>query len=171
VTVIVDNATARENVRRMAQSKGFSVTVQEQTDGIYLRVSRTGEPLVEAALSAGEVAPAAGPTVLLIASSTFGRGPEELGEILIRGLLHTLNEVEPLPDTLIFINSGVHLVTEGSPVVEDLQMLVEKGSEILACGTCLGYFDLKERIAVGTVSNMYDIAEALLKAGKIIAVQ
>jgi intracellular sulfur oxidation DsrE/DsrF family protein len=49
-------------------------------------------------------------------------------------------------------------------------MLAQQGVEILACGTCLGYFDLKEKVAVGTVSNMYDIAAALLGAGKVIAV-
>jgi selenium metabolism protein YedF len=170
VTVIVDNATARENVQRMAESRGYDVSVQEQSDGIYLYVSPSGQPLLEAAPAVEATLPVTGPTVLLIASSTFGRGPEELGNILMRGLLHTLNEVEPRPDKLIFVNTGVQLVVAGSPVLEDLQMLAQQGVEILACGTCLGYFDLKEKVAIGTVSNMYDIAAALLGAGKVIAV-
>jgi len=171
VTVIVDNQTASENVQRMIQSKGCAVTVQKKEDGIYLYASRSGAPQIEAsAVKAMADGPATGPTVLLIASDTFGRGPQELGHILIRGLLHTLNEVEPRPDSLIFVNSGVKLVVEGSPVIEDLQTLDQAGIKILACGTCLGYFELKDQVRIGTVSNMYDIAEALMGAGKVVAV-
>jgi selenium metabolism protein YedF len=81
----------------------------------------------------------------------------------------TLGEVEPLPQTIIFFNSGVKLVVEGSPVVEDLQALKAQGIEILACGTCLGHYGLKERVAVGEVSNMYTIAETMLGAGKVVS--
>jgi selenium metabolism protein YedF len=99
----------------------------------------------------------------------MGRGEHhELGHVLIRGFFHTLGEVEPLPDAIIFFNSGVKLVVEGSPVVDDLQALVAEGVEILACGTCLSYYDLKESIAVGTVSNMYTIAETMLAAGRLV---
>ena len=77
--------------------------------------------------------------------------------------------VEPLPETIILFNSGVRLVVEGSPVLEDLQDLCGRGVEILACGTCLGYYELKERIAVGEVSNMYTIAEVILGVGKVVS--
>jgi selenium metabolism protein YedF len=107
--------------------------------------------------------------VLTVPSQVMGRGDtEELGQILVRSFFHTLGEVEPLPDTIIFFNSGVKLVAEGSPVLEDLQALSERGIHILACGTCLGYFGLKEKIAVGEVSNMYTIAETLLGAERVV---
>ena len=99
----------------------------------------------------------------------MGRGEPELGQILVRGFFHTLGEIEPLPGTIIFFNGGVRLVVEGSPVLEDLLSLRDKGIEILACGTCLDYFGLKERIAVGEVSNMYTIAETLLRAGRVVS--
>jgi intracellular sulfur oxidation DsrE/DsrF family protein len=73
-----------------------------------------------------------------------------------------------LPDTIIFFNSGVKLVVEGSAVLEDLQSLCELGVEIVACGTCLGHYDLKAQVAVGEISNMYTIAETMLGAGKVI---
>ncbi len=98
----------------------------------------------------------------------MGRGDDELGGILIRSFLHTLSEVEPLPATMIFINSGVKLTVEGSPVLEDLRLLEEKGIGIVACGTCLGYFELKEQVGVGEISNMYTIAETLLAAGNVV---
>lgn len=92
-----------------------------------------------------------------------------LGEILVRGFFHTLGEVEPLPDTIIFFNSGVKLVVEGSSVLEDLRDLHERGVEILVCGTCLGYYGLKDKVVVGEVSNMYAIAETMLRAGKVVS--
>jgi selenium metabolism protein YedF len=99
----------------------------------------------------------------------MGRGEhEKLEHVLVRRFFHTLGEVEPIPDTIIFFNSGVKLVVEGSPVLKDLQALSEQGIEILACGTCLGYYDLSEKVVVGEVSNMYTIAETMLGAAKVI---
>lgn len=169
VTVIVDNLTARENVAGMARSRGCSVRVEEQADGIYLHISSRGEPGGAPDLAA-PVPEAEGARVVLIAADTMGRGPEELGRILVRSFLHTLTEVEPCPQVLIFLNSGVRLVTEGSPVLDDLRVLAGRGVRVLACGTCLDYLGLKDRVAVGTVSNMYTIAEMLLGAGTVVAV-
>ena len=60
-------------------------------------------------------------------------------------------------------------MVEGSQVLEDLQALRERGMEILVCGTCLGHYELKEKIVVGEVSNMYTIAETMLGAGKVVS--
>ncbi|MFQ5875772.1 MAG: sulfurtransferase-like selenium metabolism protein YedF [Dehalococcoidia bacterium] len=166
VTVIVDNETAKMNVSRMAAKAGCRVEVEEKADGIYLRLIKTGEAPQEKPVAA----PAAGPTVLFVSAWAVGRGPEELQDVLIRSFFPTLKEVSPLPDTIIFINTGVKLTVKDSPVLEDLQTLEERGVKILICGTCLNYFGLKEKVAVGTVSNMYTIAEELLGAGKVVAV-
>jgi len=169
IITIVDNETSRHNVSRMAVKAGYQVEVEERDDGIYLHLTRGGaEPSAAPQPAVGGTEPAAGPLVLVVPSDRMGRGPEELGEILIRAFFHTLGEVEPRPDAVIFFNSGVKLVVEGSPVLEDLQALAEGGVEILACGTCLGYFQLKEKVAVGEVSNMYTIAETMLGAGKVV---
>jgi selenium metabolism protein YedF len=99
----------------------------------------------------------------------MGRGEhDELGHILMRGFFHTLGEIEPLPDTIIFFNSGVKLVVEGSPIVEDLQALTKEGVQVLACGTCLGYYELEAGVVVGEISNMYAIAETMLTAGRVV---
>jgi selenium metabolism protein YedF len=168
VTTIVDNETAQHNVTRMAEKAGCAAQAEERGDGIYLYITRVETPQ-EQATSQPTPAPAGGPLVLVIPSEFMGRGEHpELGQILVRGFFHTLGEVQPLPDTIIFFNSGVKLVVEGSPVLEDLQTLCGQGEEILACGTCLGYYELKEKIAVGEVSNMYTIAETMLSAGKVV---
>jgi len=99
----------------------------------------------------------------------MGRGDNELGHILMWAWFHTLGEVEPLLSTIVFLNSGVKLAAGGSPVLDDLQALGERGVEILTCGTCLGHYELKDKVAVGEVSNMYTIAETLLGAGKVVS--
>jgi selenium metabolism protein YedF len=168
VTTIVDNKTAQHNVTHMAQKAGCMVQVEERDDGIYLYITREDAPLEETVSQSVPVS-TGGPLVLVISSEFMGRGEHaELGQILMRGFFHTLGEVEPLPDAIIFFNSGVKLVVEGSSVLEDLQDLHDRGVEILACGTCLGYYELKEKVAVGEVSNMYTIAETMLGAGKVV---
>lgn len=161
--VIVDSDTAQANVSRIAEKSGYRVQSEHKADGIYLQITQQQTSEVQA------TSRASGSTVLLIAADTFGRGDIELGNILIRGLLHTLNEVRPLPATIIFVNSGVRLVVQGSPVVPDLSALCDEGVEVLACGTCLNYYGLKDQVAVGQVSNMYSIAETLLRADKVIS--
>jgi len=171
VTTIVDNETAQKNVARMAAKSGATVEVEKRDDGIYLHITRQIEA-VEGAATEEPATSAVGPLVLVVSSEYMGRGEhDELGHILIRGFFHTLGEVEPLPDTLIFFNSGVKLVIEDSPVIEDLQVLDEEGVEILACGTCLEYYYLKDEVAVGVVSNMYTIAETLLQTGKVVSLR
>lgn len=112
--------------------------------------------------------PERGPTVVAISSNTMGRGDDELGQVLLRTFLHTLGEVTPRPDMLIFVNSGVMLAVEGSPALDDLRALAYQGVQVLLCGTCLAHFDLKDKVAVGEISNMYAISETMLRAAKVI---
>lgn len=168
VTTIVDSETAQQNVTRMAEKAGYVVQTDTRDGGIYLSIRKEGAAPQEAPVPPA-AAPAGGPLVLLVAGEFLGRGDDELGLVLIRSFMHTLGEVEPLPQTIIFINSGVKLAVEDSPVLDDLRGLCERGVTLLACGTCLNFFGLKEKLAVGEVSNMYAIAEALLGAGKVVS--
>ncbi len=168
VIIIVDNETAQKNVTRMAEKSGASVDVERREDGIHLHIA-PGAGAQGRTKSSPEARSSDGSSVLVVPSEQMGRGEhKELGEVLVRGFFHTLGEVEPLPDTIIFFNSGVRLVVEDAPVVEDLRALAEDGVEILVCGTCLEYYELKDDVAVGTVSNMYTIAETLLTAGRLV---
>lgn len=169
VITIVDNDTAQQNVTRMAKKEGYTVRAEQQDDGLYLYLTRGAGTFIEHQPVQPAPNQSAGPLVLVIPDERMGRGDPELGDILMRGFFHTLSEVVPLPKTIIFFNSGVKLVVEGSKVLEDIKTLQENGIEILACGTCLGHYDLKEKVAVGTISNMYTIAETLLGAGKVIS--
>ena len=166
VVTLVDNDTAVTNVSRMAQKAGWQVKVT--SEGEEYRIEMAGPADKPEPLPVGRTEPSAGPLVLVVSAEMMGRGNEELGHILIRSFFHTLGEVEPRPDRIILFNTGVRLACEGSAVLDDLCALEAEGVEILACGTCLGYFELKEKLAAGRVSNMYEIAEAILGAGKVV---
>ena len=168
VVTLVDNETSATNVSRMAAKAGWQVNVVPEGDEYRIELARRGSTPQPEALPAGKAEIVSGPLVLVISADVIGRGEKELGHILMRAFFHTLGEVQPVPHTLIFFNTGVKLACEGSPVLDDLCALEAEGVEMLACGTCLNYFELKDKLAVGRVSNMYDIAETMLNAGKVL---
>ena len=108
--------------------------------------------------------------VLLIRSDTVGRGDDELGANLMTNFVYHLNVADTTPDFVILMNAGVKLATEGSELLDDLKELESKGTEILACGTCLSFFDIKEKQSVGKASNMPEITKTLLEAAKVITI-
>jgi selenium metabolism protein YedF len=169
VTIIVDNLAARDNVARFGESQGGIVAIAEKKDGIYITIEKS-KGVKSRKKTPATKTPPIGPVVLVIPSDQMGRGEEELGHLLIRSFLHALTEVSGRPDKMIFFNTGVKLTVRGSEVLEDLQALENNGVEILICGTCLDYFSLKGKIAVGQVSNMYTIAETMLSANRLVTV-
>jgi selenium metabolism protein YedF len=174
VTVLVDDATALENVKRLAASSGCAVEVIEETGHVFrIGIRKTpgavvSDELPQCASPEAGPRPASGPTVFVIASDAMGHGEDDLGRLLMKAFIHTATELEHGPDTMIFYNTGVKLVAADSGVVDDLKALEEKGVKILVCGTCVNYFELTGKIGAGTVSNMYDIAGALSAAGRIV---
>lgn len=168
LVTLVDSETSLANVSRMAEKAGWQVRVVSEGDAHQIHLDKAGDVALPDPMPMGQAAVLSSPVVLVVSSELMGRGDAELGSILIRAFFHTLGEVDPVPDTIIFLNTGVRLACEGSVVVDDLRALEAEGIEMLACGTCLGYFELNEKLAVGQVSNMYDIAETMLRAGKIL---
>ena len=163
--VIVDNEAARDNVCRMAKSQGCGTAVEEEGGCIRIRVTRGEDRKTQE-----RATPAAGPTVVVFPCDRMGQGDDDLGKVLMRAFLHTLGEIAPRPDVMIFFNGGVTLTTDGSEVLEDLRALEKTGIRLLVCGTCLDFFGLKDRLQAGTISNMYDIAETMLSAGRIVRI-
>lgn len=163
LVVLVDNETAVGNVSRFAAGTGFQVSKEQIGSDYKLALTKSGVESKSEPMATKN-------SLIFINSNSLGQGSEELGQLLIKTFLHTLNESAELPDKIVFMNSGVKLVTEGSESIEDLKGLVDKGVELLACGTCLDYFSLKEKIAVGNVSNMYEILSSFLQADKVITI-
>jgi selenium metabolism protein YedF len=168
VVTLVDSETSMANVSRMAEQAGWQVMVTQEGGEYRLDLAQAAAPQPQP-LALGRAETLAGPLVLVVPSDMMGRGDPALGAILVRSFFHTLGEVEPRPDTILFWNAGVHLACEGSPVLEDLCALEAAGVKMLVCGTCLGHFERKDSLAVGQVSNMYAIAETMLQAGKVIS--
>ncbi|MBW1807441.1 MAG: sulfurtransferase-like selenium metabolism protein YedF [Deltaproteobacteria bacterium] len=170
--IIVDNDAAVENVQRMVTSKGWSSTVEKKSDDEFIVKALRGASQLSTASEDECIvcqAPESRPWVaILIASSCFGRGDDELGRKLMGGFVKTIKQLDPVPECIIFINSGVKLVIQGSEVVDVLKELSESGVQILACGTCLEHFKIMDEIAVGNVSNMLEIASTLVSADRIV---
>lgn len=107
-------------------------------------------------------------TVVVISSDKMGEGNDELGKVLLKGFIYALCQLEELPAAMLFYNGGAVITTEGSDSLEDLKSLEAQGVDILTCGTCLNYYNLTEKLAVGSVTNMYAIADIMSQADKII---
>ena len=166
LTVIVDDETAPPNISRGVKNRGYHIDIERKGKDYYLHISKVPETKVGRVEF--DLDCAVGPTVVFFAADTIGRGDDELGHILMKSIIYSFTEVEPKPETIIFMNSGVKLTVEGSGVLEDLGKLRDLDVDILVCGTCLDYYGLKDRLAIGEVSNAYTIAETLLGAGKVV---
>jgi selenium metabolism protein YedF len=172
VMVIVDNDTALENVKRLGMKSGCDVKAEKKSDGTYeINLTRkagvvgTKEEFVP---SYGATPAQSGPFVIVISSDKMGRGNDELGYVLIRAFLHTIALQAEKPDVMIFYNTGVLLTLQESEVLDDLKEMASGGVEMLVCGTCLNYFEAKEKLGVGVVSNMYDITGIMSRAGRLL---
>ncbi|MBZ4687742.1 MAG: hypothetical protein PWQ96_2215 [Clostridia bacterium] len=160
LVTIVDNEVARDNVVKYAKSLEYPVEVQQKQQDFYIKITKQDgiEPQLESRTR----------QVVLLSSSKLGEGDDKLGDVLMKSFLYTLAQSDDLPAAVIMMNSGVKLAVEGSPVLEHLMELNKKGVEILACGTCLDFFNLKDKLCVGNISNMYTILEYLLSADKTL---
>ena len=168
VEVTVDNEIAVQNVTKMASSSGGKVTSEKLGDAEYkVTIEMEGAPAADEA-EAVCVPDARDNTVVVVSSDRMGSGNDELGKVLIKGFIFAVTQLDTLPKTMLFYNGGATLTTEDSDSLEDLKSLEAQGVEIMTCGTCLDYYGLKDKLAVGTVTNMYSIVETMAKAGRIV---
>lgn len=169
--VIVDNAAARDNVSRFARNTGYDVKVQEKEGCYHLALTNPAGENTQDGSQKEKISCSDAPSgvVYFVTTNALGQGSPDLGEVLMKSLMVTLLEQEP-PKAMLFLNTGVYLAVEGSPVLELLQKMAGRGTEMLVCGTCLNYYKLKEKLAVGTISNMYEINSRLTGPYKVITV-
>jgi len=109
-----------------------------------------------------------GSTVIIINNNGMGHAEEVLSHKLVTTFLNMLDLDDKLPGTICFYAAGVKLATAGSPVLEELASLVEKGVQLIVCSTCLNYYQLMDELKVGTAGGMKDIVEAQWAADKVI---
>lgn len=170
IEVLVDNEIAVQNVSKMAAATGGQVSSEKLGEKEFkVTIQMEGAPKAE---ESGEGASCMPDTrrdmVVVVASDRMGSGNDELGKVLIKGFIFAVTQLDELPKAMLFYNGGATLTAEGSDSLEDLRSLEAQGVEILTCGTCLDYYGLKEKLAVGSVTNMYSIVETMANAGKIL---
>ncbi len=169
IRIIVDNPASKENVRRFVESQGHKVTVAEENNVFTLIIQRKGAVPHAPAVQEQKTVES-GKIVIFLDGDSIGRGSEELGKVLMRSFLHTLEQSNLGIEKIILLNGAVKLACKGSAVLEELANLAQRGGKILACGTCLDYFGVKSDLAVGRVSNMYEILTSLAEAGKVLKI-
>ncbi len=173
VEVKVDNEIAVQNLAKMAKQKGYGVK-SEKISNVEFKVT----------LEVGDVAAATGVediaevcpvpaghkknVVVAIASDRMGHGHDELGAVLMKGFIFALSQLDEVPSTILFYNGGANLTVEGSASLEDLKNLEAMGVEIMTCGTCLNYYNIADKLAIGEVTNMYSIVEKLTQADLVV---
>ena len=169
--ILVDNEIAVQNVMKLGNFSGLSPSSEKKADKefeILFHVNGEAPDLTKA--QEEDCAPESRRKglVAVLASDQMGSGNEELGRLLMKGFVYALTQLEELPETILLYNGGAKMSVEGSQSLEDLKSLEARGVEILTCGTCLNYYELGDKLRVGSVTNMYEIVEKLAAAGTVI---
>ncbi|MCC0647393.1 sulfurtransferase-like selenium metabolism protein YedF [Clostridioides sp. ZZV15-6598] len=165
VVTTVDNETAKENILKLAKSLNCEARIVDEKENlISIEIKKGNNVVVQKEESELE------DTCVFISSDKMGLGNDELGQVLIKGFIYTLTESKPYPKHILLVNGGVKLSAENEATIENLKILEDEGVEILSCGTCLDYYNLKEKLQVGSVTNMYTIVETLKNASNTISI-
>ena len=166
--VRVDNEIAVQNLQRFAQHMGFTAAGEKVSESEFtVTMVIGGEAKAEPEIACNLDTRKKGMLVVL-SGCTMGSGDEKLGKALMKAFVFALTKQDVLPETILCYNTGAYLTTEGADTLEDLKLLESEGVTILTCGTCLDFYGLKEKLAVGGVTNMYDIALRMENAAAIV---
>lgn len=166
--VRVDNEIAVQNLQRFAQHMGFTAAGEKVSESEFtVTMVIGGEAKAEPEIACNLDTRKKGMLVVL-SGNTMGSGDERLGKALMKAFVFALTKQDVLPETILCYNTGAYLTTEGADTLEDLKLLESEGVTILTCGTCLDFYGLKEKLAVGGVTNMYDIVERMESAQTIV---
>ena len=159
ISVKVDNEVATQNLSKMAAQLGIGVEVNKVSEKEFTVLLKAKDgvnlnPVDVPQTSSGEYA-------VVINSDQMGSGDEGFGKKLLEGFIYALTEQDVLPKFVVCYNSGVKLTTENEKTVNDLKALASQGCEVLSCGLCLDFYGLKEKLKVGSPTNMYRITEIM----------
>lgn len=171
VEVVVDNEAARSNLTRFGKSQGYEVASHSAGDTIHITISKKpgGEATDRPAPEDYRCALPGGGLICVIPAETMGRGSDPLGGVLMRAYIKTLKNISPLPAKIFFYNTGVKITASESDLIAPLRELAGLGVEIFSCGTCLDFFNLKDDLLVGQVTNMFEIMDAMAQAAKVVS--
>ena len=168
VEILVDGQTQVDNLARLGDSIGRPISA-EPFEGKFIVKFANGDTKKEEVAEMNNCVTDSSYAVFYNKNS-IGSNEGELGFNLAKMSIFTLSESEKIPAYVLFMNEGVKLVAgEVEPqIVDNLNTLISKGTQVLVCGTCLNFYNIKDDLKVGTVSNMYDILGAMQNVGKVI---
>ena len=107
-------------------------------------------------------------TVIVINQEGMGSGDPELGKKILKTFFTKAPAAFRELEAIVFYNGGVRCLVEGSEFLPALSTLSEHGVALIACGTCVDAFELRDRIRVGAVGSMDEILKELEAAAKVI---
>lgn len=170
--ILTDNQTSLSNVSRFLKDNNIQFSVNEK-DGIWtLTVTgTTGErvkPDAEEYCTTDVPHFQKGDFVVAISSDKMGEGDTELGSLLMTNFVKAIHDLDILPSKMVFYNMGVILGKKDSAVIELLKDLERMGVTLYLCGTCIKHYSLDDEIKIGTASNMFEIAQIMSTAGKVV---
>lgn len=174
LTILVDNEIAVQNLQRFAGYKGFEAAAQQKAEKEYEVVIQIGEAAAGPAETVEEeyeeccTDSIKKGMVVVLSADVMGTGEEKLGKALMKAFVFAVTRQDVLPETILCYNTGAYLTCEDSDSLEDLKGLEAEGVTILTCGTCLDFYGIKDQLAVGGVTNMYDIVEKMEQARTIV---
>lgn len=171
VTILIDNETSCSNLTAYLEELGIKPDKEERENCTALSFTFEGLNETNASGTSEEqciVTPAKKGYCVVIKSEFMGEGDNELGALLMRAYLNTLPETTPLPSDILLYNGGVKLAVEGTDTSKALAKLEAAGVKIMSCGTCVDFYGLKERIKIGTIGNMYKIAQTKAEASRVV---
>ena len=176
LTVLVDNEIAVQNLQRFAAGKGYGASSEKRAEKEYavtMQISAQANAKAETVQEPEEEIACALDSrkkgmLVVLSANVMGTGEEKLGKALMKAFVFALTKQDQLPETILCYNTGAYLTCEGADTLEDLKSLEAEGVSILTCGTCLDFYGMKDKLAVGTVTNMYDIVERMEAAKTIV---
>ena len=163
-TVIVDNLVAKNNIVKLSKSSGYNSIVEEKDDLYFVKITKNECEAADEPINENKK------FTLVVSTDKLGVGDDALGDILMKSYIYALSEADKIPNDLLFINGGVKLTIEQSPVLDSLKKLVGRGANILVCGVCLDFYNIKDKLSVGEISNMYTIVQLMNNADNTIKI-
>lgn len=170
-TILVDNQTAVENLKRFASSNDYKTDVVQIESDFNIAFTKSND--------SATCNPTCNPIntisnqrtwAVFVGREGIGNGDSELGRSLLKMFFYTLAQDPNVPRYILFMNAGVKVPVENDQAVEQLKALMEMGSELLVCGTCLNYYNITDNLQIGNISNMYDIVEAMKAVDKVVTI-
>jgi selenium metabolism protein YedF len=174
VQILIDNPTSLSNVKRYLADNKLVFSVREEGNLATVTVNRGTDG--EISSNEAEYCTTESPqprsgsrrTVVAITSDRMGSGDDELGLKLMISFFRTLVMLEPAPSAVVFYNAGVKMALDDSPVLDHIRELTGRGTSIYLCTTCISHFGIRDRLPVGSFSDMYQIMNVLKDADHII---